>query len=90
MHQQIMQQVAGGETENNNNTENQNPTRDNGLVVENIRKSDMFEINADASTIDAASVRVDETESTLQAEKTALGPENSRPTKSEMNQPKAS
>ena len=48
MHQQTMQQVAGGEAENNNNTENQNPTRDNGLVVENIRKSDMFEIDADA------------------------------------------
>ena len=50
----------------------------------------MFEIDADASTIDAASVRVDETESTLQAETTALGPENSRPTASEMNRPKAS
>ena len=49
----------------------------------------MFEIDAFAPTIDAASVRVDEIDNTLQAEKTALGPGNPRPTASEMNQPKA-
>ena len=91
MHQQTMQQVVRGEMRLKVSCLSHENTRDKCLRVENIPRSEMFEIGANAATNDTAScARSNVLENVRCRTRVALSPENPRQIASEMVQPEAS